>query len=186
MVKNHNNLIWFVDRLKNVVEKRSRYPNTKKLLEINQKIFQNISNCHLNYLKVFQVFDKAFFDGMFFKCLKEYNFELYFCCNAKRKNIFASTGKTTLNNNIFTVHIELPGTHEKKRIRRHVGFKSCKMFDDSCTIYLLEHEFVHVVELFLRRILNVNDGFSVNDTENNMFLVLVKILFQHDTDKNVL
>ena len=186
MVKISKELIRFFERFEDVVENRSNYLSAREILQINKKIFQDSSNCNDCYLNVFRVFDEALFDGMLLKCLKKYNFDLIFKCGKIRRDIFAITGQTTLKNRMFKVQINLPGRSEIKPAKKHVGFKVCKLFDNSCTIYLLEHEFVHILEIFLRCVLHVDAGFSENDKENNMFRVLLNILFDHGTDTNVL
>jgi hypothetical protein len=171
-------------RLENVLDKRKEFSSANKIFQQAQQIYDD-GNCTVEYLDVFKVFDDLLFDGNLLKCLKEFNFSLQFFCGT-RKNKFSNTAQTSLQNNIFLIEINLPQKSETSTRKMHVGKKECAVHDHSCTTHLLAHEFIHVLEIFIRKVTGVNDGFFTNDNKNSVFFVWLHKIFEHFSDKNVL
>jgi len=66
-----------------------------------------------------------------------------------------------------------------------VGARVCRSVD-ACNVILLQHEFVHMVEFYMRYITGVMDGYSPDDNKNIIFRTWLVLLVGHNDVENSL
>lgn len=169
--------------LKSVLRYRCTRPTAKELIKGANKILSSHgSNCRRKYEKTLRFYDDCLFQGELFKSMQFYNFNLVVRCCSEYKNL--DHVYTTLDHFNRTFYLTLSLPNSVRRTRAHVGGIPCRFMED-CTAQLLAHEFVHILELFLRSISKFSHDFSSTDKNNVLFMRWLKILFGHHTDAHL-
>jgi hypothetical protein len=175
-----NTVLDLFAELRYVLENRKQRPST---FQIRQACVPLVRL--KEYDNVLKRLDSIMFRGKLWEALNwtGYRVEIR---TGKRKNVYTAAASTTYfeKTHTFTITLRLPGNNETKPKTSHVGGKVCKA--DSCVVELLIHEFVHVLELFLRKELCYFAGFSKEDKNNILFTQWLRILFDHHHDRNVI
>ena len=182
-----------LDRLTRVLENRSGYASARELEEACAVILTRSEHspttpCQQKYISCFQMVDLLLLSGALWKAMEVTGFRLEVICNKPRVDETEPAAKTEVfpAKRLIVVHIRLPGADERApKKARHVGGVVCQRFE-VCVARLLLHEFVHVVELFIRLQLGTFTGFSLQDSHNVVFQKWLLVLFSQRSDANAL
>ena len=170
------------DRLVELLRHRSRFTKTTVLERETVKMLGGTNGCSRTYAAVLGMFDDHLLDGELFRTMRNGGYTLSIECHTSRRRRSDPTATTTMHGRHVTVHIRRPRGEPPRR--PHVGGLVCPD-RQTCLARLLQHEFVHVVEMVIRHRLDFKDGFDTSDRRNVVFLRWLRTIFGHTTDANV-